>query len=87
MVNQVMLLAISMFVFALVILWISVKNMISRKSIYSFLPFFLLGFILSFYGSVIIFELFFDVIWMIFESMVFVVLLWIFINIWRESLW
>lgn len=87
MVNQVMLLAVAMLVFAIIILWISVRDMVSKKSIYDFLPFFLLGLILSFYSAAIIFELFFDVVWMIPESMIFVVLIWILVNIWREGSW
>lgn len=78
--------AVTVLLFSLITLWMSEKEMISRKSIRSFLPFFLLGFILAFYGAAILFEFFFNVTWFFLEFMIFASLIWILVDIWRESL-
>lgn len=86
MLNTALLLAITTMAFSVIVLWVTIHNMLSGKSIKNFLPFFLLGIILSFYAGAIMFELFFSSIWVVLESMILLSLVWIFINIWRQSL-
>jgi hypothetical protein len=85
MVYEVLSLVVITFLFSGIILWVSLENMISKKSISSFLPFFFLGLVLSFYAATIAFELFFTSVWALLESSVLLSLVWIFINIWRNN--
>lgn len=82
-----MWLALPTFVFSIVIMWGSFQSMFSGKSIRGFLPFFFLGFVLSFYTGAIVFELFYDSLWVVLESSILASLIWILVNIRRENLW
>jgi len=79
-------LAATALVFSLVILWTSISSMLDGKSIGKFLSFFFLGIVLSYYGAVILFELFFDWAWVVVESAILLCLVWVFVDIWREHL-
>jgi hypothetical protein len=80
-------LAAPAFVFSIVIMWESMRAMLSKKSIREFLPFFLLSMVLSFYGGAIVFEVFYGSLWMVLELSILICLIWILINIKRKLLW
>lgn len=80
------ILIIFSFGFSVILLWQSVRSMLSGRSIIDFLPFFILGFAISFYTAALIFMSEFDYISWIFHYVVFVTLVWIFINFWRDGL-
>lgn len=86
MANEVLPMVVMVFLFSGIILWASMRSMISKKSISSFLPFFFLGFVLSFFAVSMAFELFLTSVWILLESSILLCIIWILINIWRESL-
>ena len=86
MVNQAIWLAMPTLIFSIVIMWESIVSMLFRKSISDFLSFFLLSVVLALYTGAIVFELFFNSIWMALESAILLNLIWVFVNIWREDL-
>ena len=86
MVSHTIWLVIPAVLFSIIILRESFRNRIDAKSIRHFLSFFLLGLVLSFYAGAIVFEIFFDPLWVTLELAILLNLIWIFVDIWRRVL-
>ena len=82
---EVISLGLTSILFSGIILWISAHSMLSKKSIQDFLPFFFIGVTLSFYAGFLLFEYFYNWLWSLVEFAILVNLVWIFINLWRNS--
>lgn len=79
------ILTVTIVFFALIILWETAVAMLKKRKISGFLPFFLLGIILSFYSSFILFETFLNQVWLILESLILFNLIWILVSIRRKN--
>ena len=82
---EVIVLAITTLFFALIIMWSASLSMINKKDIIGFLPFFLLSIILIIHAAFILSEFFFVWGWFFLESLILIILIWIFIVIRREN--
>lgn len=80
-------LAAPAFVFSIIIMWSSMRAMLSEESIREFLPFFFLSMALSFYGGAIVFKVFYGSLWTVIESFILICLIWILINVRRKLSW
>ena len=83
--NELIVLGFVSILFSAIIFWISAHSMILKKSISDFLPFFFIGIILSFSTGFLFFEYFENWSWFLIEFTILVNLVWIFINLWRNS--
>jgi len=71
--------------FGLIILWFTSLIMINKKKIIQFLPFFILGITSIFPVGFALFGFFFQPALLTFDLLIFFLLTWIFINLWRKN--
>lgn len=82
--NPILWLAFPTFLFSIVIMWISMRAILSENSIRDFLSFFFLSITLIFYAGAIVFEMFYEKLWLVFEFFILISLVWISIDIRRK---
>jgi hypothetical protein len=78
-------LAVTTLIFALIIMWSSSLNMVNKKDIKGFLPFFLMSIVLIIYAGFILSEFFFNWAWFLLESLILLNLIGIFMIIRGEN--
>ena len=85
MVYEAIALTVTTLIFALILIWETSLNMIGKKDMIGFLPFFSMCIVLIIYAGFILSEFFFNWAWFLLESLILLNLIWIFIIIRRED--
>jgi len=81
MVYEAIALTVTTLIFALILIWETSLNMIGKKDMIGFLPFFSMCIVLIIYAGFILFEFYFQLAWAILESLILFNLIWILINL------
>ncbi len=71
--------------FSIIIIWRTTLVMIEKKKILFFMPFFIFGLALSFYAGFYFYAIYNKILWLSYELLLLVAIIWILIIIRREN--
>ncbi len=77
--------AILYITFSIILIWKTNLLMLETKRIWVLLPFFIFGILICFRAVFIFYSLFEKFVWVFIELVSLISLIWIFINLWRET--
>ena len=77
------ILSITILVFSVIILWVTSLSMIRDRNISEYLVFFILGIILIINSTFMAFSIFWGLPWVISESLIFLYLIWVLLEMRR----
>lgn len=73
-------------IFSIILIWITVVTVLQKRNLYFFLPFIIIGIAYSFEGAFVFYELFnHRTSWLFLEMTSSILLLWLFVNLWRKN--
>lgn len=85
MIYSIIIYVLVLIIFSILIFWKTILNMIKKKKIFEFLPFFVIAIFICFDAAFSFYGLFYTAIWVIMQLLYLLVFIWVLMILWRKD--
>lgn len=85
MISPIVMYVLVLVIFSILIFWKTVLNMIKKKKIFEFLPFFAIAIFICFDAALSFYGLFYSTIWIIMQLLYILIFIWVLMILWGKN--